>query len=392
MNQGNKKDASDPLSWRESEKRALPAQLMLLIVFVSVLIRCFNYDTAKFFTIGAVFFDRVPPRLIPDRPTVFHNEPGFDGQFYYFLAHDPFLSNGVEGALDDTFIRARRILFPLTAWVVALGKMEYISQSLILTNVIAICITLFLLGRISSAVGRRKSILLIGAFAISFSGFIPLYRNTSEGFAAAMLLFSISFYLRRKWFLCGLFAALGALTKETSLIWTIALGLEFLSSRQYKKISIMALAFIPLAIWCIVLLMRFPSQSGKWTSLQNFSLPFYGPFSAALTLLKEGPVKKAFFALPTMALLWMLGTRTMTRVWKKKDALSYTLLLSVFLMSLLSAMNWDYVMNFPRQLFLLPLLATIITVRGKEDLTYELVGLGLMGVIYLGIKILLSQP
>jgi hypothetical protein len=51
----------------------------------------FNYqgDWSALFYTGA--YTRVPPTITNEGTFRIANDPGFDGQFYHFIAHDPFL-------------------------------------------------------------------------------------------------------------------------------------------------------------------------------------------------------------------------------------------------------------------------------------------------------------
>jgi HAMP domain-containing protein len=64
-------------------------------------------------------------------PGTFRNRhpAGYDGQFYRFLAHDPFLRRGTAACLDAPVLRARRILVPLLAWALAGGRQGAIDAA-----------------------------------------------------------------------------------------------------------------------------------------------------------------------------------------------------------------------------------------------------------------------
>src|SRR5512147_1236944 len=64
----------------------------------------------------------VPPSLASEDLYVFPNSTGYDGQFYRFVAHDPFLQTEIRKYLDDQRVRYRRILVPLLAWLFAAGQ------------------------------------------------------------------------------------------------------------------------------------------------------------------------------------------------------------------------------------------------------------------------------
>jgi hypothetical protein len=75
--------------------------------------------TALYYT-GALFRG-VPPALQPENIYVFPNSVGYDGQVYHYLAHDPLLRRNFGPFLDDPRYRARRILVPGVAFLLAFG-------------------------------------------------------------------------------------------------------------------------------------------------------------------------------------------------------------------------------------------------------------------------------
>ena len=73
----------------------------------------------------------LPPQLAG---TTFRNAHprGYDGQFYRLLAMDPFLRNGTAAYLDSPLLRSRRILMPLSAWILAAGQIRFIDGAYVL--------------------------------------------------------------------------------------------------------------------------------------------------------------------------------------------------------------------------------------------------------------------
>src|SRR5579862_816549 len=102
------------------------ALLAVLIVFSWTVLRihyaCDGNWTAVFYT-GTTF--RVPPDL--DVGTYRFEGTGYDGQFYRYLAHDPFLEKGYFRYVDAPQLRFRRLLVPLAAWLIGFGRQPWID-------------------------------------------------------------------------------------------------------------------------------------------------------------------------------------------------------------------------------------------------------------------------
>jgi len=62
---------------------------------------------------------------------------GYDGQFVFYIAQDPFLRNPAIAPSLDNSLRYRRILLPLLAWMISLGHREWLPAVLVLINCLA---------------------------------------------------------------------------------------------------------------------------------------------------------------------------------------------------------------------------------------------------------------
>ena len=74
-----------------------------------------NYvgNWSALFCTGTTF--RVPPALAREKIYRFNQSNGWDGQFYHYIAHDPFLHSDLKNYIDAPRLRYRRILIPLLA-------------------------------------------------------------------------------------------------------------------------------------------------------------------------------------------------------------------------------------------------------------------------------------
>lgn len=100
------------------------------------------HDPETGFTSLVRFGDRFAARALPAVKAVPHHvEPrsaGYDGQFYAQMATDPLLRDpALDRAVDEAPLRARRIFFVWTAWLLGLGQPRWILQAYALQNVLA---------------------------------------------------------------------------------------------------------------------------------------------------------------------------------------------------------------------------------------------------------------
>ncbi len=82
--------------------------------------------TALFCT-GSYF--RIPPAVACDHIYRFYQSNGWDCQFYHYIAHDPFLTDGMWKYLDAPGMRYQRILVPALAYLLAGGDASRIDAA-----------------------------------------------------------------------------------------------------------------------------------------------------------------------------------------------------------------------------------------------------------------------
>ena len=150
-------------------------------------------------------------------------ESGYDGEFVYFIALDPV---NARYYVDAPSYRYTRIVYPLLARALALGRPSLIPWTLLLINWLAIGG-----GTLAAALWLRRR----GQppwFAIAY-GFYPgllvaLQRDTTEALAyglVALGMFLWDFGGQRRIVWSALVFALAALTRETTVVFPVLYGL-----------------------------------------------------------------------------------------------------------------------------------------------------------------------
>ncbi|MBI5085149.1 MAG: hypothetical protein HZB13_11195 [Acidobacteria bacterium] len=119
--------------------------------------------TALFLTGDAV--KAAPEELLRgERLAVAHGSPGYDGQFYHYMAHDPWGVRRFDAHVDDPGYRYRRILMPALAWALALGRDRWIDHAYIAVVLLAAGLGCYWTSRV--AVSARRSAWWGAGFAI----------------------------------------------------------------------------------------------------------------------------------------------------------------------------------------------------------------------------------
>jgi hypothetical protein len=149
---------------------------------------------------------------------------GYDGQFYYRLALDPFdLARTAFGIRLDSFSRVERMGYPFLAWLVARGQHASVPLALVVVNVIACGIVALAGGLLARSAGRHA---LWGLVFAGYWGYLwTLGRDLTELTAAAFLLLGLAAMVRQAPILSGVALLCATVSKETSvlLVGTLAL-------------------------------------------------------------------------------------------------------------------------------------------------------------------------
>ncbi|HEY4248601.1 MAG TPA: hypothetical protein VGM64_17400 [Lacunisphaera sp.] len=201
--------------------------------------------------------------------TVAHSA-GYDGQFYAQIATDPLLRNPeLDHAIDAPAYRARRILLPAIAALIGAGNPWWTVQAYALLNIVCWLILAVL---IRQWISRTDWIGFARWLACMFSmGVLESARQSLVDLPALIFLAVAIQACAQSIPKSALWLALGNLTKETTLIGTLALNCEGLKDRRKwgQFIFGMIIAVLPLGIWWLYVDHRFnaPSSSEGWGNL-----------------------------------------------------------------------------------------------------------------------------
>jgi len=162
--------------------------------------------------------DFVDPARTPDRLPVTTESGGYDGQFVYRLALEPWTGERTAYGitLDNPAYRQQRIATPLLAWAVALLPGVSTVLALLLVNLAALVVAAFFGSRLAVAVGRHPLAGLVLALPAGMP--ISLGRHLTEPVAWAAVLAGLWYARRRRWALAAAALTVAVLGRETSLV------------------------------------------------------------------------------------------------------------------------------------------------------------------------------
>ncbi len=198
--------------------------------------------TAAFCT-GANF--PVPPGL--EAGTYRFPGDGYDGQFYRYLAHDPFLLKGYSRYLDAPQVRFRRILVPLAAWVLALGQDRAIDGSYVAVEMLFLALGVYWCARLLARRGRSPLWGLL--FVVVPATLASFDRMLVDGPLLALFAGFLLYCEEERWNRVWALALLASLTRETGLLLIAALVLDRLWRRDWRRAAWFASSAVPAAAW-----------------------------------------------------------------------------------------------------------------------------------------------
>ena len=293
---------------------------------------------------------------------------GYDGQFAYYIARDP---AGGWRTCDVPSYRYQRILYPLLAWMLALGQPGAVGWTLVALNVVALAGGTYFTEQLLAAqgvspwyalayglygglvAGLRLDLTEPLAYGLVQAGLwawskhrspVVGHESQSAGLRSASAIRHWPCLTRSSPVALGLLA-LAALAKETTLVTVFGLVLYLALERRWWETARLGLAVgLPFVAWQGFLWAWLGSTgvgAGGAMATSFEWLPFAGLLRVAmvswpvfwLLLAIEGPL----FVLPT---IWALAASARDLVRGRRHPWSTVLLVQAATLSLLPFSTW----------------------------------------------------
>lgn len=283
---------------------ALPAAVAALLastIVVARLLLVAHGNPADFVDAGRSF---VNPAVAPASLPV--HASGYDGQFYYRLALDPFdYSRTAFGITLDVPYRIARIGYPLVAWLLSLGGTPaLVPWALVGVNVAALGALGWGGALIAVQGGRTRwlGLLVPGYFGLLMS----LARDTTEPLELALVVSALLAVSRSRNGLAAALLSLAVLTRETATIAVAAIALGDLYERAAaRRRGWPQPTPVRAATWIVPSLVFFAWQAALWGVLgsipllgdtrSNAGAPFSGLWQAIVLHLAHPAAAKSLF-------------------------------------------------------------------------------------------------
>lgn len=213
---------------------------------------------------------------------LFQNSDGYDGQFYRYLAHDPFFQRGFASNMDDPRYRTQRILVPFIAWAVSAGRDGLIDRAYQYT-VVAFCgLGVFWTCSYLALAGcplwwGMPVFLLLPATLTSFD------RMLVDGTLCAFFAGSLYYVRRGLWRPLYVIALMAPLVRDTGYLLVGGLILASVLERRWKRAALFATAAIPALLWWRFVV----AHTGPSGAAGIFEKPLTGLFERVMTFRYE---------------------------------------------------------------------------------------------------------
>jgi hypothetical protein len=189
-------------------------------VFLLARLAAHGFDPSYFVVAGTDYYDAASSHRTL---RTIREGPGYDGQFYYRLAIEPFSRSRADHGVsfDAPAYREQRILYPLLAFIFSAGNAAWVPWALIFVNYVGLCAVAGLGAMLASLAGRTS---MWGVAFALYPGFIfTLSRDLTEIVAAAFLLAGILFMRKARHGYAAACLSLAVFARETTIVVPVAL-------------------------------------------------------------------------------------------------------------------------------------------------------------------------
>jgi hypothetical protein len=188
-----------------------------------------------------------PPPELASGTYLFPDSSGYDGQYYRYVAHDPWFQKGWQRYQDSVKIRYRRMLLPALAWLSAGGQAPFIDRAYIAWVLISVAAGIYWLVRLAESQGRHP---VWGLVFVAFPATLVSIDRMTVDVALAALCVGFVWYARQEKAVALLvLLTLAALVRDTGLILIGACCAFELGKRAWRRAVFFALTALPAVAW-----------------------------------------------------------------------------------------------------------------------------------------------
>jgi hypothetical protein len=346
------------------------AGLAMLLFVLGRLVVAADGDVTRFVVAGNVWVDAATV----DPPIHVFDSDGYDGQFYWRLAVDPYARDepAVHGVTLDNVTRATRVTYPALAYVASLAQPGLAAWSLVAVNVA----TYGVLAGMAAAFARdRGHGAVAGLLVAASSGLVmAVARDLCEVVMVAAVVAGVVAVGRRRYGWAALAWSVAVLTHEQAVYVVAAYGLYRLAVevRRDRRWGAGDLPWVVPGLAFVACQGLMAAVTGEVAILgsggNNATLPFAELLPELAGWLTGDLSKQEALVLPELALL-VAVVGVAARRWRLVDAADRWLLCALAVGALFAASLSREVWVGPaelRQVVLVPTLAWLVVLAARQ--------------------------
>jgi protein-S-isoprenylcysteine O-methyltransferase Ste14 len=208
----------------------------------------FDGNWSALFCTGSMF---PPPAVLQQENIhVFAGSPGYDGQFYHYMAHAPWPNEETARHIDAPRLRYPRILTPGLTYIAALGKQDWIDPAFHAISILTFGLGAWWLAGYAHIVGANRYVGLL--FFLIPAALISLERVTVDLMLVALCCGFAYYAARGATVACYVVIVLATLTRDTGFLLWGAYGLWLLLNRRWGAAGLFGTAALPASLWYLV--------------------------------------------------------------------------------------------------------------------------------------------
>lgn len=207
------------------------------------------WQPSIFVTAGDLECDatKTPPSLL-----LLRDSRGYDGQYYYRMAVQPFDIHepDIGVPVDSPAYRYQRILYPFLSWMLAGGQIDLVPWSMILVNYGAVCC--LAAAASSYAQGTGQHALWGLAFCVYPGLLLSLARDLTECLPAALVMWALVQLQRCRWSRASALLCAAILSRETSVLVAFSVLIDHaLNGRRSEETRRWSYSIAPVAVFLV---------------------------------------------------------------------------------------------------------------------------------------------
>jgi hypothetical protein len=172
---------------------------------------------------------------------------GYDGQFVYYIARNPD-PHAVAAYLDVPAYRYQRILLPLLARLLSLGRIELIPWAIVLIGMLSLVGGTWVVSELLAGWGMSRWYALVYGFWAGFS--LALVVDLPEPLAYGLVAGGVLCLERKRDWLGWCLLGLAVFARETTILFVVAVLAAYLSQRDlHRTLGLASVALAPYLIF-----------------------------------------------------------------------------------------------------------------------------------------------